>query len=87
MHAAFTTNKKKEVIHRLYPEGRFANSSAAEVQRLYGTKSGGSSYAKTELVETKLAVVRAGWLLQYFGIVRRFCWRDLADRLRRDEIH
>jgi hypothetical protein len=34
---------------------------------------------------TKLEVVRAGWLLQYFGIVRRLLAR-CVDRIRRDEI-
>jgi hypothetical protein len=38
-------------------------------------------------VDPKLEVVRAGWLLQYFDIVRRFCRLDRDDRVRRDEIH
>jgi hypothetical protein len=64
-----------------------AQGFGPEVERFHGAKSGGSSNATTQLVDAKLEVVRAGWLLQYFGIVRRFCWLDRADRVRRDEIH
>ena len=64
-----------------------AQDFGTEVERVHGAKSGGSSNATTQLVDAKLEVVRAGWLLQYFDIVRRFCWRDRADGLRRDEIH
>jgi hypothetical protein len=64
-----------------------AEGFGTEVEKFHGAKSGGPSNATTQLVDAKLEVVRAGWLLQYFDIVRRFCWRDRADRLRRDEIH
>jgi hypothetical protein len=67
-------------------EGMIAQGFGTEVERFHGAKSGGSSNA-TQLVDAKLEVVRAGWLLQYFDIVRRFCWRDRADRLRRAEIY
>ena len=68
-------------------EGMIAQGFGTEVERFHGAKSGGFSDTTTQLVDAKLEVVRAGWLLQYFDIVRRFCWRDRADRLRRDEIH
>ena len=65
-----------------------AKNFATEVERLRGAKSGASSSsAKTQLVEAKLDVVRAGWLLEHVGIVRRFCCLDRVDRVQRDEIH
>jgi hypothetical protein len=65
-----------------------AKSFATEVERLRGTKSAASSSsAKTQLVEAKLDVVRAGWLLEHVGIIRRFCCLDRVDRVQRDEIH
>jgi hypothetical protein len=64
-----------------------AQGFGTEVERFHGAKSGRSSNATVQLVDAKLEVVRAGWLLQYFGIVRRFCWLDRADRVQRDEIH
>jgi hypothetical protein len=64
-----------------------AKSFAAEVERRRGAESGDSSNTKSQLVETKLEVVRAGWLLQHRSIVRRFCWLSRADRFQRDEIH
>jgi hypothetical protein len=64
-----------------------AQGFGPEVERFHGAKSGGSSNGTTQLVDAKLEVVRAGWLLQYFGILRRFCWLDRVDRIRRDEIH
>jgi hypothetical protein len=67
--------------------GMIAKSFATEVERLHGAKSGGSSSAKTQLVEAKLELVRAGWLLEHVGIVRRFCFLDRVDRIQRDEIH
>jgi hypothetical protein len=63
-----------------------AERLAAEVERRRGAKSGGSSSAKTQLVEAKLEVVRAAWLLQHFDIVRRFCWLDRLDRVQRGKI-
>ena len=44
------------------------------------------SDAKTKLVDAKLEMVRAGWLLQHVVIVRRLCWLDRVDRIQRDEI-
>jgi hypothetical protein len=64
-----------------------AKIAAAKVEKLRGAKSGGSSNAKTQLVETKLAMVRAGWLLEYFSFVRRVCWLSRADCVQRHEIH
>jgi hypothetical protein len=69
-------------------QGIIAKSFATEVERLRGAKSApSSSSAKTQLVEAKLDVVRAGWLLEHVGIVRRFCCLDRVDRVQRDEIH
>jgi hypothetical protein len=65
-----------------------AKSLAAEVESLRAAKSdASSSSAKTQLVEAKLDVVRAGWLLKRVGIVRHFCCIDRVDRVQRDEIH
>jgi hypothetical protein len=63
-----------------------AKSLATEVEDSSGAKSGGSSSAKAQLVEAKLDVVRAGWLLEPVGIVRRFRWLGRVDRVQRDEI-
>lgn len=69
-------------------QGMIAKSFATEVERLRGAKStASSSNLKTQLVEAKLELVRAGWLLEHVGIVRRFCWLDRGDRVQRDEIH
>src|SRR5207244_11793888 len=69
-------------------QGMIAKSFAAEVERLRGAKSAANSpSAKTKLVEAKLDVVRAGWLLQHVGIVGRLCCFDRVDRVQRDEIH
>ena len=64
-----------------------AKSFAAEVDGLRGAKSGGSSNAKAQLVEAKLEMVRAIWLLEHAGIVRRFCWLHRVDHVQRYEIH
>ena len=64
-----------------------AQGFGPEVERFHGAKSGGSFNATTQLVDAELEMVRACRLLQYFGIVRRFCWLDRVDRVRRDEIH
>ncbi|HYY34902.1 MAG TPA: hypothetical protein VE867_00875 [Candidatus Binatia bacterium] len=67
-------------------QGLIAKSFASEVERLRGAKSGGSSNSKTQLVEAKLEMVRAAWLLQHIGIIRRFCCIDRSARVQRDEI-
>jgi hypothetical protein len=64
-----------------------AKSFAAEVERRRGPKSGGSCNAKTQLVDAKLEMVRAGWLPQLVGIVCRFCCLDRVDPVQRDEIN
>jgi len=71
-------------MHKL--QGMIAKSFVAEVERLRGAKSA-VCRCKTELVEAKLGMVRADWLLGHVGIVRRFCWLGRVDRVRRDEIH
>jgi len=69
-------------------QGMIAKSFAADVEKLHGAKSAANSpSAKTKLVEAKLDVVRAGWLLQHVGIVGRLCCFDRVDRVQRDEIH
>jgi len=69
-------------------QGTIAKSFVTEVERLRGAKfAASSSSAKTQLVEAKLELVRAGWLLEHVGIVRRFCCLDRVDRVQRDEIH
>jgi hypothetical protein len=64
-----------------------AKSFAAEVEKHRGAESGGPSNAKIQLVDAKLEMVRARWLLEHVDIVRRFCWLDRVDRVQRDEIH
>jgi hypothetical protein len=69
-------------------QGMIAETFVAEVERLRGAKSAAnSSNAKSQLVEAKLEVVCAGWLLEHVGIVCRFCWLDRVDRVQRDEVH
>jgi hypothetical protein len=63
-----------------------AKSSVVEVERGRGSESRGSRNVKTQLVDAKLEMVRANWLLQLVGRVRRFCWLDRIDRVQRDEI-
>ena len=68
-------------------EGMIAQGFGTEVERLHGAKSGHrSANTETQLVDSKLEVVRAGWLLQHLGIVRRFCCLGRVDRVQRDEI-
>jgi hypothetical protein len=64
-----------------------AQSFAAEVERLHGAESLGSSNATTKLVEAKLELVRASWLLRHIDIVRLVCCLGRTDRVQRDEIH
>ena len=64
-----------------------AKSFAAEVERRRGSKSDSSSNTKIQLVDAKLEMVRARWLLEHVNILRRFCWLDRVDRVQRDEIH
>jgi hypothetical protein len=57
----------------------------AEVERLRGAESAASSSnAKIQLVEAKLEVVRAAWLL--LRVNRCFCWLSRVDRVQRNEI-
>jgi hypothetical protein len=37
-------------------------------------------------VDSKLEVVRAGWLFRHVNIVHRFCCLDRGDRVQRGEI-
>lgn len=54
-----------------------AKSFAFDVQRLRGADTANFFNGKTKLVETELEMVRATWLLQHSGIIRRF--RRLGD--------
>ena len=64
-----------------------AKNFASEVEKLRGADSAANFLnGKTKLVETKLEMVRAGWLLQYGSVVRRFCWFSSLDRIQRSEI-
>jgi hypothetical protein len=63
-----------------------AKGFAAEVERGGGAEFGGSRNVKTQLVDAKLEMVRANWLLQLVGRVLRFRWLDCVDRVQRDEI-
>ena len=68
-------------------QGMIAKSFATKVETLRGAKSDAPRCKrKTELVEAKLGMVRAAWLLRHVGSVSRFCWLDRVDRLQRDEI-
>jgi len=64
-----------------------AKNFAFDVQRLRGADTAtSSSDAKSQLVEAKLEMVRSPWLLQYGGVVRRFCWFSGLDRIQRSKI-
>jgi hypothetical protein len=72
-------------MHKL--QGMIAKSFATEVERRRGAKSAAPlCRSKTKLVEAKLGMVRADWLLRHVGIVGRFCWLDRVGRVQRDEI-
>ena len=64
-----------------------AKSFAFEVEKLRGAESAANFLnGKTKLVETELEMVRATWLLQHSGIIRRFRWLGNVDRIQRSEI-
>ena len=64
-----------------------AKSFEFEVEKLRGTESAANFLnGKTKLVETELEMVRATWLLQHSGIIRRFRWLGDVDRVQRSEI-
>ena len=64
-----------------------AKSFAFEVEKLCGADTATDlSNAKTKLVEAKLEMVCAAWLLQRRGVVRRFYWLNRLDRIQRSEI-
>ena len=64
-----------------------AKSFAFEVEKLCGAESAANFLnVKTKLVETELEMVRATWLLQHSGIIRRFRWLGDVDRVQRSEI-
>ena len=68
-------------------EGMIAQASGTEVERLHGAKSAQrSANAETQLVDSKLEMVRAGWLFWHVNIVHHFCCLDRVDRVQRDEI-
>jgi hypothetical protein len=81
------TDQTRQARNKAQVTRRVAKSFATKVERLRGAKSDAPrSKRKTELVEAKLGMVRAAWLLRHVGIVGHFCWLDRVDRLQRDEI-
>ena len=64
-----------------------AQGFRAEVERLHGAKSARSSgNAETQLVETKLEMVRADGLFRHNNTVPRLCCFDRVDGVQRGEI-
>src|SRR5262245_52140654 len=67
-------------------QGIIAKDFAPRVERHRGAESAASSSNKAQLVETKLEMVRAAWLLQHVDIICRFCWLSRVDRFQRGKI-
>jgi len=64
-----------------------AQGFGTEVERLHGAKFAHSSAnTETQLVESKLEMVRAAWLFRHVNIVDGFCGLDRVDRVQRGEI-
>ena len=64
-----------------------AKNFAFEVEKLRGTESAANFLnGKTKLVETELEMVRATWLPEHSGIIRRFRWLGDVDRVQRSKI-
>jgi len=64
-----------------------AKSFEFEVEKLCGADTATTFLnGKTKLVEAKLEMVRSRWLLQYGGVVHRFCWFSGLDRIQRSKI-
>jgi len=65
-----------------------AKSFAGEVERLHAAEPTRSfANAETQLVETKLEMVRAGRLSRHFNIARRFCCLGCLDRFQRGKVN
>ena len=64
-----------------------ANNFADELEKSRGSSADAACTAKTELVEAKLEMVRAGRLFHRSSAVSRVRWINSRDRLQRDEIH
>lgn len=72
---------------RLQAKRFVAKDLIFDVERPCGTGAAcNSSNAKTKLVEPELEMVRAPWLFQHSGVVRRFCRVNRPDRIQRHEI-
>jgi hypothetical protein len=68
-------------------ERSVAKSFEFEVEKLRGADTAANFLnGKAKLVETKLEMVRAAWLLLHRGGIRRFCWLSCLDRIQRSEI-
>jgi hypothetical protein len=64
-----------------------ARSFGPGVEKYGGAESAASSSnPKTQLVETKLAMVCPAWMSQHSRVIYRFCWLGRVDRVQRDEI-
>ena len=67
---------------RIAAKRSVAQSFAFDVEKLCGAESAATFLnGKTKLVEAKLEMVRASWLLQHRGVVRSFCWLSRLDRI------
>ena len=65
-----------------------ANDFAFDVEGFRGSEPAARVVnVKIQLVEAKLEMVRAHWLFQLVGIVRRLCLLSRVDRVQRDEVH
>lgn len=64
----------------------FANCFLPEVEEARGSAAHATGKANAKLVDTKLEMVRAGWLFHPHVALPRVRWIDTPDRLQRDEI-
>lgn len=70
-----------------YLEGIVAKSFTAEVEQNDGAKLAACcDLPHAQLVEAKLAMVCADWMPRSVNAIRRFCWLDCINCVRRDEI-
>jgi len=57
-----------------------------DIEKNHGSTDKAARNAHTQLVDTKMEMVRAAWLSQCRAAVRRFRWLHTGDRLQRNEI-
>jgi hypothetical protein len=63
-----------------------AKKFAFDIQKPGGAGTAINSYAGSKLVGPKLEMVRAAWLPQHSGVLRRSCWLSRVDRFQCSEI-